>query len=125
MITVYHLARGCESIGTFDNPSDRDDVLLAMLKIEVAVHIAAGRSAESGDNEYRYAVDVSGHRAEMYHMDVDEDGVTDDLGWVQDAEWVDDDAEGIWYTNLRTWDQCLWWHEMPTAIKGEVRTSRL
>lgn len=115
----YHLTRGCYSIGAYDNPSDRDDALLTMLKSEVAANIAAGRSAETGDNEYPYAVDVSGHRAEMYHMDVDENGVIDDLAFVQDAMWVDDGAEGTWYTDLRTGDQALWWHEIPVNLAQE------
>jgi hypothetical protein len=113
METPYHLARGCQSIAKFDNRSDRDDALLTMLKIEVAENLAAGRDVESSTCEYPYAVDVSGHRAEMSIMRVDEEGVIDDLEFVQGAEWVDDGAEGTWFTDLKTWDQCLWWHEMP------------
>lgn len=82
----YHLARGCFSIGAYDNPSDRDDALLALLKAEVTANLAAERDVESSSCEYPYAVDVSGHRAEMFHMSVDEDGVIDDLAFVQDAE---------------------------------------
>lgn len=110
---AFHLARGCFSLRSYDDPATRDDALLTMLKIEVAENLAAGSSAESGDNEYPYAVDVHGHRAEMSHMSVDEEGMIGDLEFVQVAEWIEDGAEGVWYADKRTWDQCLWWHETP------------
>lgn len=119
MGTVYHLARGCQSIATFDSPGARDDALLAMLTIEVAENLAAGRSAESGDNEYPYGVDVSGRHAEMVHRRVDEDGVIEDLDFVERAEWVEDDDgdEGSWYRDKRTWDQAMWWQEPPPTTE--------
>ncbi|GGD31300.1 hypothetical protein [Aureimonas glaciei] len=84
---VFHLARGCFSIRSFDDPADRDEALLTMLKAEVAENLAAGHDIESSSCEYPYAVDISGHRAEMFHMSVNEDGVIDELAFVQDAEW--------------------------------------
>lgn len=115
----FHLARGCFSLRSYDNKSDRDEALLTMLRMEVANNLAAGRDVESSSCDYPYAVDVFGHCAIMFQMSVDEDGVIDDdLVWAQDATWIDDDAEGTWYSDVRKWEQAGWWHEMPAAINS-------
>jgi hypothetical protein len=119
MTTAYHLARGCESIGIFDKPSDRDEALLAMLTTEVAEALAGKRSPESSDNAFPYGVDVDGRNAELIHMRVDEDGVIEDLAFVEGAEWVegDDGDEGCWYRDRKMWDQAMWWHEPPPTTE--------